>query len=143
MAQTLGDYKLLPCNFSFVLYYVRSLYLPKKLASRFVCNDDYQNNRCVDMVKVFGLCSLVLLSLGAVGCATTSEEKNENFKEPGALDIILCEEPRPEICTREYDPVCAVLKDGSTRTGSTGCTSCSDSQVVGYTKGACGIVSID
>lgn len=95
------------------------------------------------MVKVFDLCSLVLLSLGAVGCATTSEEKNENFNEPGALDIIICEEPRSEICTREYDPVCATLQDGSTKTGSTGCTSCSDPQVVGYKKGACGIVSID
>lgn len=95
------------------------------------------------MLKVVHLFLSVSLSLLAVGCATTSEEKNENFNEPGALDIILCEEPRPEICTREYDPVCATLQDGSTRTGSTGCTSCSDPQVLGYKKGACGIVSID
>jgi hypothetical protein len=109
---------------------------------RYARNDAFQNNRYVDMVKVFVLCSLVLLSLCAGGCATTSDEKN-NLNEPGALDIILCEEPRPEICTREYDPVCATLQDGSTRTGATGCTSCSDPQVLGYKKGACGIVSID
>ena len=95
------------------------------------------------MLKI--LRSLSLLSLGVltVGCATTCEEENEINNEPGALDLILCEEPRPQMCTREYDPVCATLKDGTTKTGSTGCTSCSDPEVVGYKKGACGIVSID
>lgn len=95
------------------------------------------------MLKVF--CSLSLVSLGILtaGCATSSVEEKEDINEPGALDLILCEEPRPQICTREYDPVCATLKDGNTVTGSTGCASCSDPEVVGYKKGACGIVSID
>ena len=95
------------------------------------------------MLKVLGLFSLVSLGVLAVGCATDSEEKNDMLDEPGALDIILCEEPRPQVCTREYDPVCATLQDGTTKTGSTGCTSCSDPQVVGYRKGACGIVAAD
>jgi hypothetical protein len=78
------------------------------------------------------------LSLLTVACATNSEQNEENnINEPGALDLILCEEPRPEVCTREYNPVCGSLKDGSTRTGSTGCTSCSDLEVVGYKMGAC------
>ena len=76
------------------------------------------------------------ISLLLVACATTSEEKN-NINEPGALDLILCEEPRPQVCTREYNPVCATLKDGGTKTGPTGCTSCSDPEVVGYKMGAC------
>ena len=96
------------------------------------------------MLKVLCSFSLVTLSILAVGCATTTgEEKNDMLDEPGALDIILCEEPRPQICTREYDPVCATFQDGTTKTGSTGCTSCSDPQVVGYRKGACGIVAVD
>jgi hypothetical protein len=88
---------------------------------------------------------LTLVSLGSLitGCATTSEEQNNINNEPGALDLILCEEPRPQICTREYDPVCATLQDGSSKTAATGCTSCSDPAVVGYSKGACGIVSMD
>ena len=94
------------------------------------------------MLKVLRSLSLVSLGILTVGCATGTGEKND-INEPGALDLILCEEPRPQICTREYDPVCATLKDGSTTTGSTGCTSCSDPEVVGYKKGACGIVSID
>ena len=99
------------------------------------------------MLKVLRLFLLVLPGVLTVSCATTSDETNSEEKndinEPGALDVILCEEPRPQICTREYDPVCATLKDGSTLTGSTGCTSCSDPEVVGYKKGACSIVSIE
>ena len=94
------------------------------------------------MLKVLRLLPVISLAILAAGCATSSDEKN-NLNEPGVLDIILCEEPRPQICTREYDPVCATLKDGSTRIGATGCTSCSDSEVVGYKKGACEAVSLN
>lgn len=78
---------------------------------------------------------LVLMSLLITAC-TSYNEKN-NIHEPGALDLILCEEPRPQVCTREYNPVCATLRDGSTITGATGCTSCSDPDVVSYKMGAC------
>ena len=88
------------------------------------------------MLNISRIILLVSLGLLSVSCASYNE-KNEINNEPGALDLILCEEPRPEICTREYNPVCGTLQDGSTKTGSTGCTSCSDSQVVGYKMGAC------
>ncbi len=88
------------------------------------------------MLKVLRSFLLILLSLLSIACATTVDEKN-NINEPGALDLILCEDPRPQVCTREYDPVCGTLKNGSAVTGSTGCTSCSDSDVVGYKMGAC------
>jgi len=94
------------------------------------------------MLKVLRLLPVISLGLLLVGCATNNDEKID-LNEPGALDIILCEEPRPQICTREYDPVCATLKDGSTRTGATGCTSCSDSEVVGYKVGACEAISLN
>jgi hypothetical protein len=87
------------------------------------------------MLRMTTILLLAALSQLTISCATYSEKNDIN--EPGATDVILCEEPRPQICTREYDPVCGSLKDGSTRTGSTGCTSCSDSDVVSYTKGAC------
>lgn len=94
------------------------------------------------MLKVLRLLPVISLGLLLVGCATNNDEKID-LNEPGALDIILCEEPRPQICTREYDPVCATLKDGSIRTGATGCTSCSDSEVLGYKMGACEAVSLN
>ncbi len=89
------------------------------------------------MLKVLRSFLLILLSLLSIACATTADEKIEFNNEPGALDLILCEEPRPQVCTREYNPVCGTLQDGSTKTGSTGCTSCSDPEVVGYNMGVC------
>lgn len=50
---------------------------------------------------------------------------------------ILCKEPRPEICTREYVPVCAVLADSTTKTYANGCEACADKQVVSHLPGAC------
>ena len=97
------------------------------------------------MLKISRMFLLVSLSLLSVACATAYDKENENnnYNEPGALDLILCEEPRPQICTREYNPVCAKLHNGVSKTHSTGCTSCSDPDVVGYKMGACGIVSLD
>jgi hypothetical protein len=65
-------------------------------------------------------------------CAYSGEKSNTE-----AATLIACEEPRPQICTREYNPVCASLKDGTTQTAATGCTACSDSKVVGYEMGEC------
>lgn len=86
---------------------------------------------------------VLLSALSSAACTTFYEEKNNMEQEPGALDVILCEQPRPQICTREYDPVCAKLNDGSIRTYATGCTSCADSKVESYTKGACELVLLN
>lgn len=94
------------------------------------------------MLKVLRLILAVSLCVLVVGCATKGDEKN-NINEPGALDLIICEEPRPQICTREYDPVCATMMDGSSKTDSTGCASCSDPDVVGFKKGTCEAISLN
>ncbi len=82
---------------------------------------------------------LVLMSFSIVACAASYNEKNDinDINEPGALDLILCEEPRPKICAREYKPVCARFKDGHSKTYATGCNSCTDKAVVGYTADSC------
>ena len=48
-----------------------------------------------------------------------------------------CTEPRPEICTMQYDPVCARMKDGRRETYANDCSACSDQLVMGYTPGEC------
>lgn len=52
-------------------------------------------------------------------------------------DLVICTEPRPQICTMDYKPVCGQLQDGSFKTYSNGCGSCSDPEVVGYRDGEC------
>ena len=53
-----------------------------------------------------------------------------------AFDVA-CEDPRPEVCTMDYRPVCAVHADGSLATASNACVACSDPSVVGYRTGPC------
>lgn len=59
-----------------------------------------------------------------------------------------CRDPRPEMCTREYKPVCANRDTGvrcvttpcpSTewRTYGNACDACSDKAVTGYRAGTC------
>jgi hypothetical protein len=50
----------------------------------------------------------------------------------------VCTEPRPEVCTMEYKPVCARLEDGSQQTYSNGCGACADERVVAWRERACG-----
>jgi len=78
------------------------------------------------------LLMLLWFTLTLAACAYS--DKN-NTTEPEAL--ITCKEPRPQICTREYNPVCATLKDGSTQTMATGCTACSNYQITAYEMGQC------
>jgi hypothetical protein len=50
---------------------------------------------------------------------------------------VACPEPRPQVCTQDYRPVCAMMHDGSFKTYSNGCSACSDPAVTGYREGAC------
>jgi len=59
------------------------------------------------------------------------------LKEEGVPDVTVCTEPRPQICTMEYVPVCASLKGGATKTMSSGCSACSKADVVSYQSGEC------
>ncbi len=74
---------------------------------------------------------LISISYTNIGCVTSSKDiSKEN-------SYIQCEEPRPEICTMEYLPVCGKLIDGSLKTYGSGCSACSDKKVTGYKPGPC------
>ena len=60
----------------------------------------------------------------------------------------MCKDPRSQICTREYRPVCATRDTGvrcvttpcpstETVTKANVCTACADEKVVSYVMGAC------
>ncbi len=73
---------------------------------------------------------LVTLTLSVFGCASG---------QPKALDgpQTACIEPRPQICTMDYTPVCAALVSGEDKTYSNGCSACADVNVVSHRLAAC------
>ena len=49
----------------------------------------------------------------------------------------LCEEPRPQVCTMDYRPVCGTLNDASVKTYANGCGACGDANVVSWVEAEC------
>ena len=68
---------------------------------------------------------LALLSLAA--CET----------QPTPTLVTQCSEPRPQVCTMEYAPVCADLLAGGQKQYASACNACADDAVSGYLKGEC------
>lgn len=92
---------------------------------------------------------IVALAAGLMGCTATAEDPNEQASAPSGDELAeYCEDPRPEMCTHIYLPVCA-LRDTSVRcvtepcpstewkTYGNQCAACSDSKVIGFNKEAC------
>ena len=80
------------------------------------------------MKKPLPLFLTVFTTLYFTGCDTNKDNE--------ALDT-MCSDPRPEVCTREYDPVCGYWLDGTFKTYSNGCTACTDKEIIGYKKDEC------
>lgn len=73
-------------------------------------------------------CAAVVLS----GCAGGPGQQ-----PIGAELIETCASPRPEVCTREYRPVCAVMADKSRKQYANACEACADPQVTGFIIAGC------
>ncbi len=56
---------------------------------------------------------------------------------PETPQITQCNSPRPQVCTMEYNPVCAQLGAGGQKTYSSPCNACADVTVTGFLGGAC------
>lgn len=82
-------------------------------------------------LKLVSLPLLVaLLSLGA--CASGNSKSATATGSQTA-----CTDPRPQICTADYTPVCAQLKDGQLKTYSNACSACADGRVIAHNASAC------
>ncbi|MBT71317.1 MAG: hypothetical protein CMQ15_04650 [Gammaproteobacteria bacterium] len=53
------------------------------------------------------------------------------------VDGTVCLEPRPQICTLDYRPVCGIIADGSRQEFSNGCGACSVPEVVSFVENTC------
>ena len=48
-----------------------------------------------------------------------------------------CEDPRPEVCTLDYRPVCGQQGDSEMQTYGNACMACGDASVIGFFDGEC------
>ena len=79
---------------------------------------------------------LIFVLLVMSGCAATEPTKfNETRQDNPKRQI--CSEPRPEMCTQQYDPVCGQFSQGGNQTYSNWCSACSDKAVESYVPGEC------
>lgn len=92
---------------------------------------------------------LLILSIMffCMSCSATVIDKTDAPNKEGDA-YMLCKDPRPQICTREYKPVCATKNTGvvcvttpcpstEEKTYATGCTACADAKVIKYQQGQC------
>ena len=88
----------------------------------------------------------LLIVLGAIVLVACNEQ-DQTAPGPGA-GAVECRDPRPEMCTQDYQPVCATRDNGvrcvttpcdstETATYSNGCMACADPAVYYYVEGAC------
>ena len=68
-----------------------------------------------------------LLLILLTGCET----------QPAPTLVTQCTDPRPQVCTMEYAPVCADLVAGGRKPYSSACNACADDAVSGYLSGDC------
>jgi hypothetical protein len=78
-------------------------------------------------------CLLLAVAVLLSGCVSAGGVK----PDADAESLTICSEPRPQMCTMDYRPVCGALKDGSFKTFSNGCMACAAVEVVGYRNGEC------
>ena len=56
---------------------------------------------------------------------------------PAPLPGTQCSDPRPQVCTMEYNPVCATLVAGGVKQYASGCNACADDAVSSYMPDVC------
>jgi hypothetical protein len=99
---------------------------------------------------------LLALTLFLSGCTAAAPDDG---RDAAAMrerdDFVACVDPRPELCTQEYVPVCALRVTGTPCdaepcaggyervTRPNRCVACTDPAVVGWIPGACGADPVD
>ncbi len=77
---------------------------------------------------------LAVCLLSALACAHESQIK--------AKKVTYCKEPRPQMCTMDYTPVCGLVDNKAVKTFGNACGACGDKKVSQHIKGECQADSI-
>ena len=83
--------------------------------------------------------AVLLLSACSGGSSSTEGGTEPDGTDANSAESVLvsCQDPRPIACTREFQPVCAVLDNGQLSSYDNACTACADQAVAGHYPGAC------
>lgn len=86
-----------------------------------------------------GACTVVIFAvfLTACGFGGRSEPAPVVNASAGTAGATACSEPRPQVCTMEWAPVCATTLAGASKQYASSCNACADDQVTGYRNGEC------
>lgn len=109
-------------------------------------------NKLIAQNTLMSIVASILIACGAATKPTPEEPIGIVPPEAEAPVVTQCTEPRPEMCTMQYLPVCAnvaeapVCKPGMAcpavimlkkKTYSNSCSACSDPKVRSYSEGEC------
>jgi hypothetical protein len=82
--------------------------------------------------------SLLLAILALVsGCQSYVKDDQSGADSEPVVEMEMCVDPRSEICTMEFAPVCGVRDGGEKESFPNGCGACSNQEIVGYLPGEC------
>ncbi len=89
-------------------------------------------------MKIITLLLVFAMPFLATACNQEAASQEPIIQGVVSQDMdVVCKDPRPEVCTMEYVPVCGILSDKSEKTYASACTACSHEEVSGYRKDAC------
>ena len=78
--------------------------------------------------------AFLALAFALPACAQQPPAKPPAPPAPGQ---VTCTQPRPEVCTKDFRPVCGTRRDGTRQTYGNGCSACADQNVVSHVPGPC------
>lgn len=80
---------------------------------------------------------LIVVVLNNFLIAACSRQPDAGEAATAGSELAACTDPRAQICTAHYDPVCGYVGGGKQKTFSNACMACADAGVSGHRPGAC------
>jgi len=86
---------------------------------------------------MFSLSRVIIVIFFFVTTACASNVVSEKEQKNMNPNVSYCKEPRPQLCTMEYAPVCGLVANKAVKTYGNACSACGDINVKQYVKGEC------